>query len=237
MLFGLFGKLQAKRDFIAVRAPRNFLSVFEPWLQSGLTTSRMSLGPDWQNVFLTSPIWRFWLGADLCGLPVAGALMPSMDGVGRYSPLACLAFAEADDYLPPPDVDACDGWFVAIEDFLLSTLDPAQSFEQTTQALDALAAPSVRRPAPTAQVLELRDRGCLVARGGESFVDLFGLTRSSDPMKASAGMTYWWTAGGEGFPATALASLRMPDPYVFASMLTGKFSAPVAQEEGARDGL
>ena len=230
MQFGLFGKLQAKRDFIAVRAPRSFLSVFEPWLQSGISSSRMSLGPDWQNAFLTSPIWRFWLGADLCGMPVAGAFMPSMDGVGRYSPLAFLALAEAGDYLPPPEVNACDDWFGGIEDYLLSTLDPAQSFEQTTEALNSFAPPSIALPSPPPQILSLPDRGCLLARGGDGFGDLFKLTRSADPMKASAGMTYWWTSGGEGFPATTLASLRMPDPYVFASMLTGKFDALIAQE-------
>lgn len=32
MSAGLFGKLPAKRDFIAANAPRRFLEVWEPWI-------------------------------------------------------------------------------------------------------------------------------------------------------------------------------------------------------------
>ena len=72
MRCSLYGKLPAKRDFVAVAAPRPFLNTWEPWMQGGISASRQSLGDAWQNAFLTAPIWRFWLGADLCGAPVIG---------------------------------------------------------------------------------------------------------------------------------------------------------------------
>src|SRR6266550_2150880 len=75
MRCSLFGKLPAKRDFIALFSPRIFLDVWEPWIQGSISASRQELGEDWQNAFLTAPIWRFWLGAELCRTPVAGALM------------------------------------------------------------------------------------------------------------------------------------------------------------------
>lgn len=231
MQFGLFGKLQAKRDFIAVQTPRSFLSVFEPWLQSCISTSRMSLGAEWQKAFLTSPIWRFWLGADLCGMTVAGALMPSMDGVGRYSPLAFVAQCEPGDLVPPPDVESCDAWFAQVEDFLLSTLDPAQPFEQTTAALALFAPPSISAPAIPAQLRVVPDRNCVLGRGEAGFSSLFSDIRNVDPMSASASMTYWWTAGGQGFLPSTIASSRMPDPYLFESMLTGDFSGLLQRGE------
>jgi type VI secretion system protein ImpM len=83
MRCGLFGKLPAKRDFVALQAPRAFLAVWEKWLQAGVSASRAELGADWQALFLRAPIWRFWLGAELAGAPVLGAFMPSVDGVGR----------------------------------------------------------------------------------------------------------------------------------------------------------
>ena len=66
MQCSLFGKLPARRDFIAIGAPREFLNAWEPWLQSAISSSRQELGKDWQAAFLAAPIWRFWLGADIC---------------------------------------------------------------------------------------------------------------------------------------------------------------------------
>ena len=54
MSCGLFGKLPGKRDFIALGAPSAFLSVYEPWLQGGLTASRLELGAGWQDAFLNA---------------------------------------------------------------------------------------------------------------------------------------------------------------------------------------
>ena len=233
MQFGLFGKLQAKRDFIAVQTPRSFLSVFEPWLQACISSSRMALGAHWQNAFLTSPIWRFWLGADLCGTSVAGALMPSMDGVGRYSPLAFLVFAEPGEFLPPPDVVSCDAWFASVEEFLLSTLDPAQSFERTLAALNDIPAPEIAMPALPSQICVMRNPDCVLGIGEGGFASLFSAARQADPMASSASRTFWWTAGGDGFPSCTVSCARMPDPHLFVSMLTGEFREAM-QREGAR---
>ena len=76
MQCGLFGKLPTKRDFIAHQAPREFLDVWEPWMQGGISASRHELGDDWQQAFLTAPIWRFWLGAELCGAPCSAHSCP-----------------------------------------------------------------------------------------------------------------------------------------------------------------
>ena len=87
MTAGLFGKLPAKRDFIAANAPRRFLEVWEPWLQASVATSRQMLGAGWGETYNRAPIWRFWLGADFCGEAMIGAFMASIDGVGRSFPL------------------------------------------------------------------------------------------------------------------------------------------------------
>jgi len=98
MRCGLFGKIGAKRDFIAIATPRSFLEAWEPWVQAALSASRHQLGPGWQQAFLTAPVWRFWLGAAICGTTVAGAIMPSLDGVGRYYPLTLHAVTGEGSY-------------------------------------------------------------------------------------------------------------------------------------------
>ena len=75
MRCSLFGKLSAKRDFIALSVPRDFLNAWEPWMQACVSASRDGLGDFWLQAYLTAPIWRFWLGADICGATVVGALI------------------------------------------------------------------------------------------------------------------------------------------------------------------
>src|SRR6266700_2682154 len=123
MRCSLFGKLAAKRDFIAVFAQRDFLNVWEPWMQGSVSASRESLGEEWQQAFLAAPIWRFWLGAEICGATVLGAFMSSLDGMGRYYPLTLFACADPELTIPPPDIQAQDNSFKQAENFLLSTLD------------------------------------------------------------------------------------------------------------------
>ena len=43
MRCSLFGKLPAKRDFIALFAPRHFLDIWEPWQQASIAASRDAL--------------------------------------------------------------------------------------------------------------------------------------------------------------------------------------------------
>src|SRR5262249_28369685 len=100
MRCSLFGKLAAKRDFIAVAAPRAFLDAWEPWMQSSVSASQHSLGRAWHGAFLAAPIWRFWLGADICGTTVLGAFMSSLDGMGRYYPLTLFACADPGAAIP-----------------------------------------------------------------------------------------------------------------------------------------
>lgn len=85
---GFYGKLPALGDFVSRRLPRQFIEPWDQWLQSAIAASREQLGSDWLDVYLTSPIWRFGLGAGVCGTGAwAGVLMPSVDKVGRYYPL------------------------------------------------------------------------------------------------------------------------------------------------------
>ena len=106
---GFFGKLPAKRDFVASGASRAFLEMWEPWLQASLATSRQMLGDDWSAAYNRAPIWRFWLGAHFAGEAIIGALMASVDGVGRPFPMGVFC-GEGDGLLPPPEIEANDAW-------------------------------------------------------------------------------------------------------------------------------
>ena len=226
MRTGLYGKLPAKRDFVAISATREFLLVWEAWLQGGLSASMLKLGPAWRDAFLQAPIWRFWLGAKICGEPVLGAFMPSLDGVGRYFPLSAFVRATDGAVLPPPEFEPQTPWFTAIENLLLSALEEGTRLESIRAALDAMADPSDRVP-PSAKrdALKLTDGSVVIEAGQNPFADVFTSARLAGHAQAYADQSFWWTTGGEGFPAMALARRGMPDPFLFAGMLTGDFKA------------
>ncbi len=222
----LYGKLPTKRDFIALGASREFLNAWEPWLQSGVSASQATLGEQWQKVFLRAPIWRFWLGADLCGVSTVGAFMPSLDKVGRYFPLTLFACADQGATIPPPEIDAQDAWFKTAEDLLISTLDHETTFEAAVQNLGQLAMPVQTKPLSKSTADLFLKRGATVAiQKDEPFTELFGSLRQADHDNIYSGTSCWWTVGGEDFSPMAFCAKRMPDPFLFAAMLTGEFTA------------
>jgi type VI secretion system protein ImpM len=225
MRCGLFGKLAAKRDFIALYAPRDFLNVWEPWMQGGVSASRDSQGEAWQQAYLTAPIWRFWLGSDICGATVMGAFMSSLDGIGRYYPLTLFACADAGAAIAPPDIDAQDQWFAVGEEFLLSTLDKGVAFEAVTGALDQLATPVQEPTDGPVEGMHLSKHGTLTAPlRGRSFPDVFASLRAANHAGVYAAASFWWTVGGGDYQPLAICSRGMPDPSLFAELLTGRFN-------------
>jgi type VI secretion system protein ImpM len=227
MQCSLYGKLPAKRDFIAIGVPRDLLNVWEPWIQGGVSASRTKLGQQWQAAFLTAPIWRFWLGAEVCGRSVIGAFMSSLDGVGRYFPLTLFACADDDAAIPPPELDNQDAWFELVEAFLMSTLDQDLSFDAIMAALGGLAPPSQTfSKAQTNDVMMGSGEPVVMRPDDGKFASSFRSIREVDHANIYAAATFWWTVGGEGFAPAVFCGRRLPDPFLFAAMLTGEFADP-----------
>jgi type VI secretion system protein ImpM len=221
MRCGLFGKLGAKRDFIALATPRSFLEAWEPWMQSSLSASRHQLGERWQQAFLTAPVWRFWLGAGICGTTAVGAIMSSLDGMGRYYPLTLHAIADAGAPIAPPDIETQDAWFGEAESFLLSTLAHDAAFDDISERLDGLAIPrTLSRVTFGRNIVTLGDDMAAMATGGADFTTPMSALRAARP-EVYAAASFWWTAGGGDFPALALSCRGLPDPYRYSTLLTG----------------
>jgi type VI secretion system protein ImpM len=221
MRCGLFGKLGARRDFIALATPRGFLEAWEPWVQSSMSASRYQLGDGWQQAFLTAPVWRFWLGADICGTTVVGAIMSSLDGMGRYYPLTLHAIADADAPIPPPDVDTLDEWFGLAETFLLSTLAQDAAFEDISAGLDGLVPPRTRaRAAAGPDIVSLGEHMAGMVVAGTDVATTLSALRAASP-EVYAAASFWWTVGGGDFAPLALSCRGLPDPFRYSTLLTG----------------
>lgn len=219
MANGIFGKLPARRDFVARSIPQVFLDIFEPWLQRSFAVSREALGSAWQARYLSAPIWRFWLGREICGTGVLGAIMPSVDGVGRYFPLVVAAVADGGQVFPLKEHRLWGAWFEPAEQVLLSALDDGTSYETVVSALDRLVAP------PESPVPARNADGPIVIQGSPDNLDALVSGASGEAVERwQAHSSLWWTVGGTEFAPAAVACEDLPPAWFFSAMLTGEFS-------------
>jgi type VI secretion system protein ImpM len=223
MRCGLFGKLPSRRDFISYDLPRDFLTVWENWLQASVAASKVKLGEAWQSVFLTAPIWRFWLGETFCGTSVAGAMMPSVDRVGRYFPLTICACAPPGAAIEPPPVNPLANWFAAVESVLLATLD--DGFDGDARGLLAgLEFPPAARQDSGGQSPARSAAVSLVSAVDADKIETEMRRFASEKLGCSYRfLTYWWTLGHRGQSGQIAVWSAMPDPYAFGGFLTGRF--------------
>lgn len=220
MGFGTFGKLPQKRDFIALNLPRAVLEPFENWLQSAVAASRNELGHSWQDIYLVSPIWRFWIGSDILTTTCAGALMPSVDSVGRFFPLAIIYFAEPGEEIAPPPFDAMDVWYFTIEERLLGVLDPKAEIavERLTEGL-SLPETGMRPPAPLPMHLK---RGSVWRSEGGAASEVLSIMMAADYWDSMSGRSIWWTNGGTGSNSLIYVRNALPDPLFYVNMIRGR---------------
>lgn len=216
MATAVFGKLPARRDFVTYGAPRGLLAPWETWLQAAMATGMRRLGAAWPAAYLEAPIWRVRLGPAVLGRAACGAIMASMDGVGRHFPLTLLATAEEGRSFPPPSVRADDGWYAAVEELLLQGLEDALDLDAWTGAAERLGAPATTAPPASAvaagpEVVAGRADGDF----SEAFHALTG-GRDEDP-----GCSFLWTSGGAGRPAAVAAARGLPPPGFFIAMICG----------------
>lgn len=219
---GFFGKLPSRGDFIGRHLPKSFLEPWDAWLQAAIAHSHGQLGESWREYYCTSPIWRFTLGAGLCGpTACAGILMPSVDRVGRYYPLAIIApLALNGLLLTLPTAGAA--WFQQAERLALDALDrddlDLDDFSQQVTTLDAppvanfVTAGTVTGNAWYCSPLESLDEA-----------QISPVLASYLLKKAFPQPSLWWTEGSEQIARCLLICDGMPPVTGFVALLAGNW--------------
>lgn len=212
---GFYGKLASRGDFVSRGLPQGFIGPWDSWLAAGLLASQQTLGSDWLNAYLVSPLWRFALAPGVCGpQAVVGVVMPSIDRVGRYFPLTVAALLDHDHDLASL-VLGPDAWFEQVEELLLGTLDEDASFEALEHAVHSLAPPVAAPRVPGSRFAGLQqfavntpqDRGAVLAA------------------LACEGMSFWWGRGSHSISPMLLRCPGLPPANDFAQFLLGQEGA------------
>ncbi len=114
-MIGLYGKIPAHGDFVSREIDNHFVSLWDAWLQQVISESRSILGERWLDIYLVSPMWRFFLSKGIIDEQCwSGVILPSVDSVGRYFPLTA-AF--------PIGIDTNSSQFLAENDKNYSELE------------------------------------------------------------------------------------------------------------------
>jgi type VI secretion system protein ImpM len=88
---GWFGKLPSVGDFAGRGIPRPLQETVYQWVWSGMAALVQSHPEDWRDIYLNSPVWHFAINATVWDKPaLLGCIAPSVDKVGRHSPLFVL---------------------------------------------------------------------------------------------------------------------------------------------------
>ena len=146
---GYYGKLPSFGDFLTRRLPRQFVEPWDTWLRNVLSCSTEQLADGWMDSYLTSPIWRFALTANVLSEAAwAGVLMPSVDQVGRYFPFT-VAAPFAATWAPLRLAEAAKTWFERLDEIALSALDDGFDLETLDTQLEELGGPIDHETAPT----------------------------------------------------------------------------------------
>ena len=129
MAIGIFGKLPSQGDFVTRRLPWEFTTAWDAWLQTGIARARSELGANWNETYLTAPLWRFQLAPGVLG-PTGwvGLWFASVDRVGRQFPLSLVEALPA-AWQKRYAVVEQDEAFFTLEDAGLQALDPRLGFD------------------------------------------------------------------------------------------------------------
>jgi type VI secretion system protein ImpM len=224
MKTGVYGKLPSHGDFVSRDLYQAFVKEWDDWLQSGLDASRKTLKEHWNDVFLTSPIWRFVLApgviGDACWL---GCISPSSDSVGRIFPVT---FAREYPAATNPFLLAMrsEPWMRAVEKEILNAFDAAaRPVESILEAVNAIESPELGEALPRSPELGFGESWCYRGFGSPSG---FFTAHLSDQMLSHQLGTYamWWVLGSQSLQPSVLLTRQLPDAHQFSAMISGSWS-------------
>lgn len=228
---GFYGKLPTHGDFLKRGLGDEFVNAWDLWLQQGLSDSQVRMGDAWLATYLTSPIWRFVFTPGVIGTGAwAGAMLPSVDRVGRYFPLT-VAAALPPGLSPFRFADAGAAWFKQIETLALDALQ--QEFMDIEAFTSALADSASLLPS----VLPMQSIDAPL----EGFPNAGSQWRFGTPGEGAVGpylgdllhavaraslepVAVWWSCGSEAVMPSLLLTRGLPASAGYADMIDGTWT-------------
>ncbi len=220
---GFFGKLPAHGDFIHRNLPVHFINLWDEWLQAFVGATQEQLGEQWLDIYLTSPIWRFFLTSGVIDENQwAGVMLPSVDRVGRYFPFSVVTRIQ--QIANPLDYIAVQKhWYESIEEQCLAALDGQLLIDELIQEVNALTTQnsspynaSMNQPTGQGVMVEMDFEEQSPAVVYPYLLDAFVVERFNS-------YSVWSTVGSERINPCTFISQALPSVSGAAAMLDGQW--------------
>jgi len=226
---GYHGKAPVFGDFVSRGLPHTFIGPWDIWLQEAIHTSRLQLGDNWLNYYLTSPLYRFVLSSGICGDSAwMGIIMPSVDKIGRYYPMT-IGLKRLESTNPFMDLQNNGRWFEQAEALALSCLSDSFDVEHFYQQICALI-PSMDsqhhdETKPSAYQNELLfPANCRHPLSSvEAMPELLPSILNNLLKEHTFAYSVWWTHGSEHVTPSLLVCTGLPPFDGIAAMFDGNW--------------
>lgn len=216
-LVGWFGKLPVIGDFAGRGLPSALREQIHTWCADGLGRLTERHGETWKAAFQLAPVWHFAMNADIWeARPLAGCVAPSMDRIGRCSPVVALRSvdgARISEYLPPQS-----RWLFEVESLLRRLVQGALGVDAIQAELEAaLEADNTQRREGDSTGDILTDLGIVPGQkpGWFSWPDL------AERFGERKGRSFWWAEPSPQRPPRQIIHNGAPDDELFELLMAG----------------
>ncbi|MGR5235980.1 type VI secretion system-associated protein TagF [Vibrio alfacsensis] len=217
--WGYIGKMPAKGDFVKDGLPQEFTGRWHDWQQAIIAVSREQLCDDWQEYFLTAPIWNFALDASyMDDATYIGSMIPSVDASGRYFffTVARAVKGSAAQYWSQKSWDK-DSQTLALaildDDFIFDVW--AQKLQQPSEVLSEI------------QIEEIDILTMYSSALSTVYIDSRALSKegllSHLIAKTHKTPCFWWTQGSTNIEPCMFVTSGLPSIGQFSAMLDGNW--------------
>ncbi|AZN34789.1 MULTISPECIES: type VI secretion system-associated protein TagF [unclassified Pseudoalteromonas] len=220
---GYLGKVPSLGDFVQDSVSKEFSEHWEQWLQAAIAVSKEQLGDNWQDNYLTGPVWHFALSPNIVGdKGVMGTLLPSMDAVGRHYPFTVASTLE----VAPIEVLNSGVFSLEYEDTVLKVLDSSVDLftwrKDVAKSISTLIAPKKQLSiSPSSD--KNKEGEAFEFSGDELSSDVLKDTLHALLYKKHGDYSVWWTHGSCNIKPMMLVTSGLPPVNQVAAMLDGRW--------------
>lgn len=218
-LMGWFGKLPAVGDFAGRGLPHSLESTLYAWFAEGMRTLVCGDPEAWRDAYMVSPIWHFAVNEGVWGAhPFIGCLAPSVDRVGRRSPLIALRSVDRRDMssaLPPKS-----GWLYTVDAGLRRAISDSLAVETVMATLETA------KRAEDARVHEGASAANILCELGIMQEPTVNRSRFSWPdlperFHERTHRSFWWAEPSPKQPPRQIIHSGPPDAELFSLLMGG----------------
>ena len=216
---GWFGKLPAVGDFASRGIPQPLREVLHSWIAEGMADLAARQPDEWREAYLVSPVWHFCANPGVWGESAAlGCIAPSIDKIGRCSPLIALRTFDATGVrqaLPPNN-----RWLYQVDALLRRVIAERLPVEMVLPELERSLASELEvqtDPGSAGNILAELD----ILNHHEPEKAWFSWPDLPDLFEGRAGRSFWWAEPSPRLPPRQMVHSGPPDSDLFAMLMGG----------------